>query len=114
MQPGTAGDCKSLAVPGGPGVVVVVPTPGTPTIDVVTAIAAGLADGCAVIVSMPAESVLTGRQIGDVLAEAGVPEGLVSVLCSTRSVSRYLQTHQDIDHVVVVGADTSRPTSLVA
>ncbi|TQC47777.1 aldehyde dehydrogenase family protein [Rhodococcus sp. WS4] len=113
--PGRREDGTEAAAPTTPlGVVVIVPWTGASAVALVTEVANTLADGGAVIVNLTADSVRTGRLIGELVVEAGVPEGVVSVLTATAPVSKYLVTHPDVDRLAVVGAETSRQTTVAA
>jgi len=110
----TRNEREAMAKPGATaGVVVIIASTDTPAVTLVTEIAMALADGSAVIVNLPADATRTGRLIGELVLEANIPAGGVSVLSASRPVSRYLATHPDVVSVVVA-ADMMSPHAVAA
>ncbi|MFB7499760.1 aldehyde dehydrogenase [Streptomyces sp. NPDC056161] len=60
--------------------------------------------GCAVILKPSPETAVDGLLLGEILAAAGFPEGVVSVLPADREVSEYLIGHPGIDKVAFTGS----------
>lgn len=63
-----------------------------------------LAAGCTVVVKPAAENALTARLLGEVLAEAGVPAGVVSVVPGRRDVVTALASDPRVDKVAFTGS----------
>ncbi|MGG8410026.1 aldehyde dehydrogenase [Streptomyces sp. 12297] len=60
--------------------------------------------GCAVILKPSPESPLDSYLLAEIAAEAGVPEGVLSVLPADREVSEYLVGHPGVDKVAFTGS----------
>ena len=67
----------------------------SPTLKVAPALAAG----CSVVVKPSSETPLTVMALGEVLAEAGLPEGVLSILPAGRDAGEHLLRHRDVDKV---------------
>ncbi|HEX4108953.1 MAG TPA: aldehyde dehydrogenase family protein [Solirubrobacteraceae bacterium] len=59
--------------------------------------------GCPVVIKYAPESQLTSRIISDCVAEADLPEGVISALAAGTEVTRHLVGHQDIDMITLTG-----------
>jgi aldehyde dehydrogenase (NAD+) len=60
--------------------------------------------GCSVILKLALETALDGQMLGELFAEAGVPEGVISILAADREVSEYLVAHPGVDKVAFTGS----------
>ncbi|MCB5169121.1 aldehyde dehydrogenase [Streptomyces bambusae] len=60
--------------------------------------------GCSVILKPSPESPLDSYLLAEIAAEAGVPEGVLSVLPADREVSEYLVGHPGVDKVAFTGS----------
>lgn len=60
--------------------------------------------GCPMIIKPASETPLSSYLLAELLAEAGVPEGVVSVLPADRHVAEYLVTHPGVDKVTFTGS----------
>jgi aldehyde dehydrogenase (NAD+) len=60
--------------------------------------------GCPVILKPAPETALDGVLLGEIFAEAGFPDGVVSVLPADRAVSEYLISHPGIDKIAFTGS----------
>jgi acyl-CoA reductase-like NAD-dependent aldehyde dehydrogenase len=60
--------------------------------------------GCTVILKASPETALDALALGDLFTEAGVPEGVVSILPADRATSEYLVSHPDIDKIAFTGS----------
>jgi acyl-CoA reductase-like NAD-dependent aldehyde dehydrogenase len=60
--------------------------------------------GCSVILKASPETALDALLLGDLFAEAGVPEGVISILPAGRETSEYLVAHPDVDKVAFTGS----------
>jgi aldehyde dehydrogenase (NAD+) len=67
-------------------------------------VAAALAAGCSVVVKPPPEAPLSNFILAEVLEEAGVPRGVVSVLPAGREVGEHLVKHPGVDKVAFTGS----------
>jgi acyl-CoA reductase-like NAD-dependent aldehyde dehydrogenase len=63
--------------------------------------------GCTVILKASPETALDALLLGDLFAEAGVPEGVVSILRAGRETSEYLVAHPDVDKVAFTGSTSA-------
>ncbi|HVS67453.1 MAG TPA: aldehyde dehydrogenase [Mycobacteriales bacterium] len=60
--------------------------------------------GCTVVLKPAPETPIDSLMLGGLLVEAGVPEGVISVVPADRAVSEYLVTHPGIDKVSFTGS----------
>lgn len=60
--------------------------------------------GCTVILKLAPETALSGQFLGELFAEAGVPEGVLSILVADRDVSEYLVSHAGVDKIGFTGS----------
>jgi acyl-CoA reductase-like NAD-dependent aldehyde dehydrogenase len=60
--------------------------------------------GCPVILKTAPETPLDGHRLGELFNEAGVPEGVVSILTADREVSEYLVRHPGVDKIAFTGS----------
>jgi aldehyde dehydrogenase (NAD+) len=60
--------------------------------------------GCTVILKASPETALDALALGDLFTEAGVPEGVVSILPADRATSEYLVSHAGIDKIAFTGS----------
>jgi betaine-aldehyde dehydrogenase len=67
-------------------------------------LAPALAAGCTIVVKPAPETPLDAYLLADALDEAGLPEGVVSLLPAGREVGEYLVTHPGIDKVGFTGS----------
>jgi aldehyde dehydrogenase (NAD+) len=75
-----------------------------PQFGVISKLAPALLAGCAMVVKPAPESPLDSYVMAEMLLEAGVPEGVVSILPAGREVSEYLVAHPGIDKVAFTGS----------
>jgi len=66
--------------------------------------APALAAGCPVIIKPAPEAPLSNFILADAIAEAGLPEGVVSVIPAGRDVGEHLVTHPGTDKVAFTGS----------
>src|SRR4029077_13043344 len=62
-----------------------------------------LAGNTAILKPSP-ETALDGVRLGELLADAGLPDGVISVLPAGRAVSEYLVGHLGVDKVAFTGS----------
>lgn len=60
--------------------------------------------GCTVILKLAPETALDGQYLGELFSEAGLPEGVLSILVAHRDVSEYLVTHPGVDKIGFTGS----------
>lgn len=72
----------------------------SPTIKVAPALAAG----CSVVVKPSTETPLTIMALGEALAEAGLPDGVLSILPAGRDAGEALIHHPEVDKVAFTGS----------
>lgn len=70
-------------------------------------IAPALATGNAVVAKPPAHTPLACLRLGELLAEAGVPPGLVSILPGEGALGERLTTHPGVDAIGFVGSSAT-------
>ena len=86
------------------GVVVAIVPWNVPMMTTIMKLGPALLAGCTVIVKPAPETPLSAYMLGEMLEEAGVPEGVVSILPAGREVSEYLALHPDVDKVTFTGS----------
>ena len=67
-------------------------------------LAPALAAGCTVVLKPAPETVLDAMLMCEAAAEAGLPEGVLSVVPGGRELGAYLVTHPDVDKVSFTGS----------
>jgi acyl-CoA reductase-like NAD-dependent aldehyde dehydrogenase len=60
--------------------------------------------GCPVILKTAPETPLDGHRLGELFNDAGVPEGVISILTADREVSEYLVRHPGVDKIAFTGS----------
>ncbi|MFI7166286.1 aldehyde dehydrogenase [Rhodococcus erythropolis] len=60
--------------------------------------------GCSVIAKPAIETPLTGYRLGELMLEAGIPEGVLSIIPAGREVGQHLVAHPGIDRVSFTGS----------
>lgn len=60
--------------------------------------------GCVAILVLPPETALDGQRLGDLLEEAGLWKGVLSILVADPAITEYLAAHRDVDTVVFAGS----------
>ncbi|RFC69190.1 MULTISPECIES: aldehyde dehydrogenase [Mesorhizobium] len=60
--------------------------------------------GCTVILKLAPETAIDGQYLGELFTEAGLPEGVLSILVAHRDVSEYLVTHRGVDKIGFTGS----------
>ena len=66
--------------------------------------APALAAGCTVVLKSPTETPLATYLLGEIAAEAGLPPGVLNVVCADKDVSETLVRSRDIDKVCFTGS----------
>ncbi|MEU4096134.1 aldehyde dehydrogenase [Streptomyces sp. NPDC026673] len=86
------------------GVVAAVVPWNVPQFTAAAKLAPALLAGCSVILKPSPESPLDAYVLGEIAAEAGLPEGVLSILPADREVSEYLVGHPGVDKVSFTGS----------
>jgi aldehyde dehydrogenase (NAD+) len=60
--------------------------------------------GCTVILKLAPETGLDGHLLGEMFNEAGVPEGVLSIVTAERETSEYLVKHPGVDKIAFTGS----------
>ncbi|MEU8619653.1 aldehyde dehydrogenase [Streptomyces sp. NPDC048623] len=86
------------------GVVAAVVPWNVPQFTAAAKLGPALLAGCTVILKPSPESPLDSYILGEIAAEAGLPEGVLSILPADREVSEYLVGHPGVDKVSFTGS----------
>jgi aldehyde dehydrogenase (NAD+) len=86
------------------GVVGVITPWNVPHFVTVAKLVPALLAGCAVVLKPAPEAPASGLVLGEILHEAGLPEGVVSVLPAGREVGEHLVRHPGIDKIAFTGS----------
>ncbi|MGX2997461.1 aldehyde dehydrogenase [Streptomyces sp. JNUCC 64] len=86
------------------GVVAAVVPWNVPQFTAAAKLAPALLAGCPVVLKTSPESPLDAYLIAEAAAEAGLPEGVLSILSADREVSEYLVGHPGVDKVSFTGS----------
>ncbi len=86
------------------GVVAAVIPWNVPLFVAVLKLGPALAAGCSVVLKLAPETPLDGYLLADAIHEAGLPPGVINVLCAGRESSEYLVRHPGIDKVSFTGS----------
>ncbi|MEQ6900494.1 aldehyde dehydrogenase [Nocardioides sp. YIM 152588] len=86
------------------GVVAAIPPWNVPQFTVISKLVPALLAGCTVVVKPAPESPLDCYVLAEILGEAGVPEGVVSIVAGGREVGEHLVRHPGVDKVAFTGS----------
>ncbi|MDP3969151.1 MAG: aldehyde dehydrogenase [Nocardioides sp.] len=86
------------------GVVAAIPPWNVPQFTTMSKLVPALLAGCTVVVKPAPESPLDGYLMAELLAEAGVPEGVVSFVAGDRETGAHLVAHPGVDKVAFTGS----------
>ncbi|MEZ0579516.1 aldehyde dehydrogenase [Nocardioides sp. MH1] len=86
------------------GVVAAIPPWNVPQFTVLSKLVPALLAGCTVVVKPAPESPLDCYLLAEALTEAGVPEGVVSIVAAGREVGEHLVSHPGVDKVAFTGS----------
>jgi aldehyde dehydrogenase (NAD+) len=86
------------------GVVAAIAPWNVPLFIAAAKLAPALAAGCTVVFKPAPETPLNAFRLAEILAEAGLPEGVLSVLPAGREVGEHLVTHEGVDKVSFTGS----------
>jgi acyl-CoA reductase-like NAD-dependent aldehyde dehydrogenase len=116
-EPFPAGEHHTTVVRREPvGVVAAVVPWNTPHQSALIKIIPALLAGCTIVLKPLPETALDGVLLGEILTEAGFPDGVINVLPAGRPVSEYLISHPGIDMIAFTGSSAAgrRITSVAA
>lgn len=86
------------------GVVAAVVPWNVPQFTAAAKLAPALLAGCSVVLKVSPETPLDAYLLADIVSEAGLPPGVLSILPAGREVSEYLVGHPDVDKVAFTGS----------
>ena len=86
------------------GVVAAIPPWNVPQFTILSKLIPALLTGCTIVIKPAPETPLDTYLLGELLIEAGVPEGVVSIVAGGREVGEYLVRHPSIDKVAFTGS----------
>ena len=86
------------------GVVAAIIPWNVPLFIAINKIIPALLAGCTVVLKPAPETPIDSLMLGGLLVEAGLPEGVISVVPADREVSEYLVTHPGVDKVSFTGS----------
>jgi aldehyde dehydrogenase (NAD+) len=86
------------------GVVAAVIPWNQPQQSALTKIVPALLAGCSVVLKPSLETALDGVELGPIFAEAGLPEGVLSIVPADRDVSEYLISRPGVDKIAFTGS----------
>ena len=102
VRDGTAGKVLVLREP--IGVTAAVTPWNSPMMVELSKLFPALLMGCPIVLKPAPESPLSAYPLGDALLDAGIPEGMVSIVNGGVREGAYLVGHHDIDHVTFTGS----------
>ena len=86
------------------GVVAAIPPWNVPQFTILSKVVPALLAGCTVVVKPAPETPLDAYLLAELLVEAGVPEGVVSIVAGGREVGEHLVRHPGVDKVAFTGS----------
>ena len=86
------------------GVVGVIPPWNVPQFTIMSKLAPALITGCTLVIKPAPETPLDAFVMADMLTEAGVPEGVVSIVPGGREVGEHLVRHPGVDKIAFTGS----------
>ncbi len=89
------------------GVVGIITPWNVPHFVIMAKLAPALLAGCTVVLKPPPESPLSTLALAEILDEAGLPPGVVSVLPGGREVGEHLVRHPGVDKISFTGSTTA-------
>ncbi|MCI3949378.1 MAG: aldehyde dehydrogenase [Acidimicrobiales bacterium] len=75
-----------------------------PQFTTMSKLAPALLAGCTIVIKPSPETPLDGMLMSELLAEAGIPKGVVSVIPAGREVGEHLVSHPDVDKIAFTGS----------
>jgi acyl-CoA reductase-like NAD-dependent aldehyde dehydrogenase len=62
--------------------------------------------GCTVVLKLAEETAIDGQFLGELFTQAGVPEGVISILAADKEVSEHLVIHPRVDKIGFTGSSS--------
>jgi aldehyde dehydrogenase (NAD+) len=75
-----------------------------PLVLAMSRIAPALLAGCTVVLKTPTETPLHTYLLGQAFLDAGLPRGVISIVCADKTVSEALVTHPGVDKIAFTGS----------
>ncbi|MQB46136.1 aldehyde dehydrogenase [Rhizobium sp. ICMP 5592] len=60
--------------------------------------------GCTTVLKVAPETAIDGQVLGELFMEAGLPEGVLSIIAADRAASEHLVTHPGVDKIAFTGS----------
>ncbi|WAL47731.1 aldehyde dehydrogenase family protein [Rhodococcus pyridinivorans] len=86
------------------GVVAAIVPWNSPLLMAAMKLAPALAAGCTVVLKPAEDTSLTALRFGELLAQSGIPDGVVNILTGSGEVGRMLAEHSGVDKVTFTGS----------
>jgi betaine-aldehyde dehydrogenase len=103
-QPGRGHNAGALVRREAVGVVGAITPWNVPQLVIVPKLAPALLAGCTIVVKAAPESPLDALLLAEIIDEAGLPPGVVSILVGGRDAGDHLVRHPDVDKVAFTGS----------
>jgi aldehyde dehydrogenase (NAD+) len=105
VRPGMMGPC--VVRHEGVGVVAAIVPWNVPLFTIMLKLGPALAAGCTIVIKPAPETPLDAYILGEACIEAGIPEGVVSIVTAGRDVGEHLVRHPGVDKVSFTGSTTA-------
>ncbi len=103
-QPGSGPNAGTLVRREPVGVVGAITPWNVPQLVIMPKLAPALLAGCTIVVKAAPEAPLDALLLADIVHEAGIPEGVVSILVGGREAGEHLVRHGDVDKIAFTGS----------
>ncbi|HWF16677.1 MAG TPA: aldehyde dehydrogenase [Acidimicrobiales bacterium] len=103
-QPGSGHNAGALVRREPVGVVGAITPWNVPQLVIMPKLAPALLAGCTIVLKAAAESPLDALLLAEIIHEAGLPPGVVSILVGGREAGEHLVRHPDVDKVAFTGS----------
>ncbi|ODU07060.1 MAG: aldehyde dehydrogenase [Pseudonocardia sp. SCN 72-86] len=108
------GGAQSLVTQEPVGVVAAITPWNSPLSNPMMKLSPSLAAGCSVILKPPPDTPLSGYALAESLAEAGLPDGVLSIVPADRAEGEHLVAHPDVDKVSFTGSTAAEKKIMAA
>ncbi len=103
-RPGHGHNAGALVRREAVGVVGAITPWNVPQLVIMPKLAPALLAGCTIVVKAAPESPLDALLLAEIIDEAGLPEGVVSILVGGREAGEHLVRHPDVDKIAFTGS----------
>ena len=103
-QPGSGPNAGTLVRREPVGVVGAITPWNVPQLVIMPKLAPALLAGCTIVVKAAPEAPLDALLLAEIVHEAGLPEGVVSILVGGREAGEHLVGHRDVDKIAFTGS----------